>query len=98
PGDVAVLALAEQLERGAQEAQRDAVGRVAQRALRVLLEQLEVAAVRRLGLRLQPRAGRLVELELAGLDDRGGARQLAHLAKLGVGEGGLGRAAPAEQA
>ena len=66
-------------------------------ALRVVAQDLDVAPrgrVRVVG--LEPRRAVLVELQLGRVDDHVGARELAELEQLGVGERGLRRPAAAE--
>ena len=96
-GHRAVLAVAEDLDRRAQEAQLDAVRLPGRVARRVLAQDVDVAPRgRRRAVGLEPRGAGRVELELGGVDDDVGARQLAELAQLGVREGRLRRPAAAE--
>ena len=95
-GDRAVLALAEDLDRAAQEAQVHAALVAVRLALGVLAHQVDVALVGRVALGLEPVRAELVELHVGRVDDDVRARELAQLAQLGRGEGGLRRAAAAE--
>jgi hypothetical protein len=90
--------LAAQLDRRAQEPQADRL-RLARlrRSRRQLAQELDVALGRR-GRAVSEERGRvLVELEVGGVDVHVGLLQLAELAQLGRGEGGLHGAAAAEQ-
>ena len=95
-GHRAVLAVAEDLDRRAQEAQLDAPVVAVRLALRVVAQDLDVALVGRLALALQPVGALGVELHLGRVDDDVGARELAELAQLRVRERGLRGAAAAE--
>ncbi len=91
------LSVAEDLERRGEEAQHDAAALALGLAARVAGQDVDVlarGAAR--GVALEPGAAELVELDVAGVDVDVRVGHLAQLQQLGVGEGGLGRAAPAE--
>src|SRR4051812_20772679 len=91
------LALALDLDGGAEEAERDLLGLALGLAAGEVGEDLDVAAVGRIGVvGVEPLAADLVELHFAGVDVDVGVDHFAELADLGVGEGGLRGAAAAE--
>src|SRR5436190_5036098 len=90
------LAVTDDFHRGDQETEHDATVAPHRRLGGVLAEYLDVLARGDVALALDRRGAQRVELAVLGVDEHVGAGHLAQLQQLGVGEGGLGRAAAAE--
>ena len=95
-GDPAAL-VAEERHRRDQEPDDQRPRLAGWRAARVLAQDLDLLRRAPIAALLELRPRQRVELDLVGPGGHVGAGQLAELADLGVGEGGLRRAAPAEQ-
>ena len=91
------LAVALDLDRRGEEAEDDPLLLALRRALGELAQGLDVDAGRLVGLvGLEEGGAGRVELDVGGVDDHVGVLHLAQLLDLRVGEGGLDRAAAAE--